>query len=100
MSRGFTPEQIATVVLLVRAYFPKAEILVFGSRLHGDFKKSSDLDICLRSPTPLKLSEWSKLESDFSQSDLPFKIDVIDWSRISEEFQNIVAGGCLKIETI
>jgi type I restriction enzyme S subunit len=31
------------------------------------------------------------MEEAFSDSDLPYKVDLVDWSAISEEFRQIVA---------
>lgn len=40
----------------------------------------------------LDFSSFDK-EDAFSESDLPFKVDILDWSIISEEFKKIIAKG-------
>ena len=63
------------------------EIWVFGSRIAGNAKKFSDLDLVIITKRPLPTLTMALLKEDFSQSDLPFKVDVLDWSTISEEFK-------------
>jgi len=33
----------------------------------------------------------SNIKDAFSESDLPFRVDVLEWSRTSEEFRKIIA---------
>lgn len=98
MKNGFTSEQANFLVLEVKKYFPEAEIIVFGSRLNGNFTETSDLDICLKSEKPLELSSWAKLESNVAQSDLPFKVDFVDWMRITSDFQKIISKKMIRLE--
>lgn len=90
MIPGLTPQQSSLVIETIQHYFPDASILFFGSRVTGKHKKTSDLDVCIKQKSFLDLANWSKLEEDFSQSDLPFKIDLIDWNRVTPEFQSLI----------
>ncbi|MCD6310901.1 MAG: hypothetical protein J7M11_00360 [Elusimicrobia bacterium] len=31
------------------------------------------------------------LKEDFEESDLPFRVDVLDWNRISDEFKKVIS---------
>ena len=69
---------------------PDCEVRVFGSRIEGNAKKFSDLDLVLIGNEKL---DWRKIESlkdAFSSSDIPIIIDVIDFNAISEEFKAII----------
>lgn len=90
MNIGWTPEQEKELKRIIFKYFPHIKILVFGSRSNGKFRPTSDLDLCLRGKSPLDLSQWSKCEEEISSTDIPFKIDLSDWHRMSAEFQEIV----------
>lgn len=76
---------------ILRSGFPDAKILVFGSRVRGDHKQYSDLDICIDAGGAIPLSAWSSVEEKFSQSDLMYKVDLTDWHRITEDFRKVVA---------
>ena len=58
---------------------------VFGSRAKNCAKPFSDLDLCFK--TDYDKSTIRKLADDFEESDLPFKVDIVLWSEISESFK-------------
>jgi predicted nucleotidyltransferase len=71
----------------LKKLLPKARFLVFGSRFTGEAKRYSDLDIAIDDKNPIELSILSKLEEIFANSDLIFKVDIIDFHRVTPEFQ-------------
>ena len=79
----------ATVRHIVKAMVPaNVEVLAFGSRVHGRcLKPYSDLDLCLRGVEPIPEATLRSLRAAFEDSDLPFKVDIVDWHGISDEFQ-------------
>lgn len=93
MISGYTSEQKTIILDIIKKYFPNAQVFVFGSRANNAFKSTSDLDLCLKDKSTLDLSLWAKLEDELSQTNIPFKIDLVDWHRVSEEFQGIIAKG-------
>lgn len=60
----------------------------FGSRTKGTQRKLSDLDLCLKDPVPFNIQ--AHIDEDFEESNLPFKVDLLDWRYISPEFKNII----------
>lgn len=64
---------------------------IFGSRAKGKPKKFSDLDIVIDASQPMPLSLLAALNHDFDESNLPFKVDVVDWNNINELFQKLIA---------
>lgn len=79
---------------ILRHLVPKGEIWVFGSRAKFTAKPFSDLDIAivgsLSGQPALSLGEMADLGDAFSGSDLPYKVDIVDWSSISEEFKKVI----------
>jgi predicted nucleotidyltransferase len=63
---------------------------VFGSRVKGNHKKFSDIDLCFVREVPMDLSEMGKLRFAFEESDLPFKVDIVDYQRVTPEFRAII----------
>ena len=53
-------------------------------------KDYSDLDLAIMGDEPLSTNATSALAEGFRESDLPFKVDLIDWARIDEVFRSIV----------
>lgn len=83
-------ENLRLVRDILAAYVPNRPVYVFGSRVQGNHKPYSDLDLAIISKMPLDLSVLAELSDAFIQSDLPFKVDIIDWASIDKEFQDII----------
>ncbi len=90
MNLAYTPSQREFLIKVINRYFPDIEIFVFGSRASGTFIKTSDLDLCIKGKKKLDLPNWSKLEDEICQSDLPFKVDLLDWYRLPPELQKTI----------
>ncbi|MDL5046547.1 nucleotidyltransferase domain-containing protein [Oscillatoria amoena NRMC-F 0135] len=86
------PRQLAVVRRLLATHVPECEVRAFGSRVTGKAKPYSDLDIALLGPTRLSINRLAALREAFQESDLPIRVDVIDWEGISENFRAIIAG--------
>lgn len=70
---------------------------VFGSRAKGTQKRLSDLDLCFFEPIPINIQ--SHIDGDFEESDLPFKVDVVDWQDCSDSFRQLIAKDCVPLQT-
>ena len=77
--------------ILAKHLDKSAEVFVFGSRITNNFKKYSDLDLAINNGgTKIESSVIGNLKTDFENSLIPVKVDVVDLSDISEEFKNII----------
>ena len=71
---------------------PLKEVFAFGSRVHGrNLKRFSDLDLCIQTDKALDGDLLLRLGLAFAESDLPIKVDVIDWARTKPAFQEAIA---------
>ncbi len=61
---------------------------VFGSRTKGSQKHFSDLDLCFNDAIPMNIQ--AHIDEDFEESDLPFKVDLMDWNLMAPEFKEII----------
>lgn len=69
------------------------EVWAFGSRVAGRPRRYSDLDLVILGGTPLPPRVRSKLAEAFEESDLPFRVDVLEWVSLDEGFQQIIRAG-------
>ena len=77
---------------IVAAHLPAvSKVWVFGSRAAGGARRYSDLDLAIDAGRPMTLDETASLAEAFSESDLPYRVDIIDWRTIDAGFRNIVA---------
>ena len=64
---------------------------MFGSRAGGSPKKFSDLDLAIMTDAPLGPARMAELRYAFSESNLPIKVDIVDWSELSESFRALIS---------
>jgi predicted nucleotidyltransferase len=84
------PDQWAIARDIPHRHVPGHEVWAFGSRAKGTAKAWSDLDLVIIARTALPLMTRAALADDFSESDLPWKVDVVDWATQSEAFRDII----------
>ncbi len=93
------PDHWAIVRRALRCHVPDREVLAFGSRATWTAKDYSDLDLAVMGEEPLSLRTVSALDEALGDSDLPFKVDVVDWARIDDSFRTIVVRHGVTVQT-
>ncbi len=63
---------------------------IYGSRAKNTNRKFSDLDILFITPTEIPRKTIWELEEDFSESNLTFRVQIQQKSKISEDFYNMI----------
>lgn len=93
-----TEAQRAEVLAIVHRRLPGADCVVFGSRAKGRAREYSDLDLAVRAAAPVGDLDMFHLREDFSESALPFRVDLVDYRAIAPDFRRIVdaTGGALR----
>lgn len=76
--------------ILTRQLPLSCEVLVFGSRFNGSPKRFSDLDLCLKDAAAVDVRLIGNLREAFDNSALPFKVDLVDYWRVSGEFRQVI----------
>lgn len=76
---------------ILNQLLPGLEVWAFGSRINGKAKRYSDLDLAVISQQPLPLATMAALREAFDESDLPMKVDVVDWATTREPFRKIIS---------
>ncbi|MFA5945997.1 MAG: nucleotidyltransferase domain-containing protein [Patescibacteria group bacterium] len=87
---SLTEEQKRIVLDILHRLVPDCQVSVFGSRAKGTRKPFADLDLLISGQKPLTLSTRAKLRDAFSESDLTFRVDVVDEKSASAEFLNAI----------
>ncbi|MDR0681118.1 MAG: restriction endonuclease subunit S, partial [Dysgonamonadaceae bacterium] len=83
----------AIILDILKEYAPDCEARAFGSRYKWTSSDSSDLDLALIGKTNMGLSRLGRIRDAFEESELPFRVDVLDWCCLSKEFQTIINSG-------
>lgn len=83
--------ELATVRGVLAAHLPPGfAASAFGSRASGRPKPWSDLDLVIEGPAPLPLPALARLAEAFDDSDLPWKVDLVDRAGLDAAFAAIV----------
>ena len=84
-------EYLNQVRNILRDWVPHCEVWAFGSRVHQrGLKPFSDLDLVFITEQPLDEVYCGKIKEAFSESDLPIRIDIADWSLLSDSFRELI----------
>lgn len=86
-----SPEHLEIVKHLLKSRAGGREVWVYGSRVKGNARKYSDLDLVIKGNRRIQQSVLLELKDAFEESDLPFCVDVLDWNRISDEFKKQIS---------
>jgi type I restriction enzyme S subunit len=103
MSEIYPPIEVSSsewkiIEEILITFAPNQEVLAFGSRAKFLAKPYSDLDLALKGEMPLNLSSLVDLRDAFSNSDLTFKVDIVQWENISEAFREIISKNSVLIK--
>lgn len=73
---------------------PGTELWAYGSRVKGSNFEASDLDLVIKSneQSPLSLDELIEFKQTLQDSNIPIVVQVLDWERIPQAFQDNILG--------
>jgi predicted nucleotidyltransferase len=77
------------LLALLQRHIPTAEVWAYGSRVNGDCHEASDLDLVARNPAAPEeeIPDLLDLKEALVESNLPIRVDVVDWARIPVTFR-------------
>jgi len=64
------------------------QFFAYGSRVKGNARKLSDLDLCYQGN--LSDALVFQIEEEFKESDLPFLVELVSWKRMNPQFQELI----------
>ena len=82
-----TDRDLEVLKTLLNHYLPAGiRAYAFGSRTRKECRSGSDLDILLEASSPIPWNTLAELEEALADSDLPFRVDLLDREKTSAEF--------------
>lgn len=73
------------------------KVFIFGSRSTGRAKKYSDFDIGIIGKKSVPWRILSLIEEAFEESDLPYKVDIVDFFLASQGFREVALSKIKKL---
>ena len=80
-------EELRFLLDEIERFIPSTTVWAFGSRVDGTCRQSSDLDLAVHCDKETALKELPKLNERLIESDLPFKVQILDFNRLPENMQ-------------
>lgn len=84
------PRHLQLIQTILSELIPGTPVWAFGSRVTHTAKPYSDLDLVIVSNDRIPQALYYQIKDAMEESDLPFKVDILDWHRISPAFQDII----------
>jgi len=86
MIKGVTKKEYDEIVSIISKY--DGTFYAYGSRVKGDYTKASDLDVMVISNDYDNFI--SKLKEDFDKSHIPYIVNFVNKSNLSDDFYNLI----------
>jgi len=84
--------------IIYRFLDPKEyQVFIFGSRVLGKAKKYSDYDVGIFGKKSVPATKMVLIEEALEESDLPYKVDVVDFSLVSADFKKVALSKIKKL---
>ena len=83
MHFGLSSRDLETISKIFSKYSEVKSVVLFGSRALGNYKNSSDIDLVILDEN-ISSSTFSKIKNDLEESTLPYFVDLIMYSNITE----------------
>lgn len=90
MVAGITPKEQQIIEDILDAYADDYTFYYYGSRVKGNFCKTSDLDVLIKGTAQMPLSVLTDLKEKFDQSRLPYIVNFSDYHTITPEFYKLI----------
>ena len=85
--------ELEIILKIIKKHVSRCDVLAFGSRYKWTNEETSDLDLAIIGYDKVGYSIIDNMKFDFMESDLPFRVDVLDYNAVSSEFRAIIDGG-------
>ena len=82
--------ELLLIQSILKTFIPNLVVWLFGSRTTPNIKPYSDIDLAIITQHPLSTDIMAAMRSAFTESDLPYKVDLVDWSTLDEAFKTII----------
>lgn len=82
-------ENLRFIKQTLRAHLPDPSyrLFLFGSRATGTARRFSDVDVGIEGPKPVSPTALMNIQEALEESDIPYKVDVVDFAQTSDRFR-------------
>lgn len=92
--KGVTEKEESLIKSILEPYMSKYEFYFYGSRVKGNFRPLSDLDILIKSDIEIDRDDIANLKEAFDESLLPYVVNIS--YDLDENFYNMIKDDMVK----
>ena len=80
------------LIEIFKKHLPAANyrIFFFGSRVMGNHRPTSDIDVGVTGPEPIPVNILGEIKAEVENLTILYKIDIVDFSQVPEDFKKVV----------
>ena len=98
MKFGLEKRHLDFILQVLQKNIPQAKFYIFGSRAKGNHKEYSDIDIAVKlGKETLSADVLGKILIEFSDSTLPYEVDIVDLNAIDDKFKNLIKDSLIEL---
>ena len=79
---GLSEKSMKIISGIYEKYPSVLEVVVYGSRAKGNFREGSDIDMTIKGTPDFSHEDLLKINNDFYESELPYLVDISDYSKL------------------
>lgn len=95
MITGITKKEEQIIKKIISEY--PYEFYYYGSRVKGDYTKSSDLDILIKANNEIPQNIIEELNTKFNESIIPYRVNFSDYNRLDQNFYRLIEKNLIKV---
>lgn len=84
------PKDLELVRQILTRHLAGRAIRAFGSRVTNRAKPFSDLDLAIMGDEPIPAQTLAELALDFEESDLSFRVDILQWTEAPDSLRQVI----------
>jgi hypothetical protein len=81
------PKHLMLLKKILKDHVPNYSVYLFGSRTSQNIKPYSDIDLVIKTDENIPISTMASMCNAFEDSELPYKVDVLEWNLLDKSFQ-------------
>ena len=97
MIKGVTKEEELIIQNILNPFKKDYDFFYYGSRVKGNFEKTSDLDILIKGKSAFPLVHLETIKILFDNSNLPYIVNFADFYNMEESFYKIIEKDLIKV---
>jgi len=97
MIKGVTEKEELIIQNILSPYKKDYDFFYYGSRVKGNYEKTSDLDILIKGKELFPLNQLEIIKVIFDNSDLSYVVNFVDYYNIDKNFYDLIKKDLVKV---